>query len=134
MDGNGFVAHRISSRKKPQPNSPHRRSQSARQPLERDHKSIRIAGNTDTQIMFLVGVVARADPSQYRTARVVRMPIVMASPSMEVEHLGAVGAVEGATRFLGGSLSILVEKDLECLAPRDGESRTNRVRNSKARE
>ena len=52
----------------------------------------------------------------------------------EVEHLGAGGAVEGATRFLGGSPSILVENDFECLAPRDGESRTNRVRNSKARE
>jgi hypothetical protein len=52
----------------------------------------------------------------------------------EVEHLGAGGAVEGATRFPGDSLSIPVEKDLECLAPRDGESRTNRFRNSKARE
>lgn len=33
----------------------------------------------------------------------------------------------------GGALSILVEKDFECLAPRDGESQTNRFHNPNAR-
>ncbi len=33
----------------------------------------------------------------------------------------------------GGKLSILVEKDFECLAPRDGESQANRFRNPSAR-
>ena len=34
----------------------------------------------------------------------------------------------------GGALSILVEKDFECLAPRDGESQTNRFRNPNVRK
>ncbi len=33
----------------------------------------------------------------------------------------------------GGMLTILVEKDFECLAPRDGESQSNRFHNPNAR-
>lgn len=41
-------------------------------------------------------------------------------------------SIHGENEFSGGVLALLIEKDFECLDPRDGEDQSNRFVNPKA--
>jgi hypothetical protein len=106
--------------------------------LDRDEvERLGTGGAVESATRFPSGasLLYRLNAGAEALATYVNGTITVTLPQRATQHWAATESevsIRASLPLDGGKLAILVEKDFECLAPRDGESQANRFRNPNA--